>query len=131
MNLHAVAPGGPPEGQCKKKQILGCYTTLDNTFRTRRCSSACPLDCDGWADDDIRMLRSVGNLQYLQLANAAMQWLKDPADVSARGLDIPAQVNAAIHVQRLRSIDDNGALHRCDLHEATCGHLTDTTHVAV
>jgi hypothetical protein len=29
-----VAPGGPPEGQCKKTQRLVCYTNLDNSFRS-------------------------------------------------------------------------------------------------
>ena len=30
--LHAVAPGGPPEGQCKKKQEN--WVVTDNSFRT-------------------------------------------------------------------------------------------------
>ena len=34
MELHAVAPGGPPEGQCKKEHELVCNTTFDDLFRT-------------------------------------------------------------------------------------------------
>ena len=34
MKLHAVAPGGPPEGQYKKTQQLFCYTSFDSPFRT-------------------------------------------------------------------------------------------------
>jgi hypothetical protein len=32
--LHAVAPGEPPEGHCKKEQRLVDYTTFDDYFRT-------------------------------------------------------------------------------------------------
>ena len=35
MKLHAVAPGGPPEGHCKKKRNIACTTTFDDPFRTR------------------------------------------------------------------------------------------------
>ena len=30
-----MAPGGPPEGQCKEEQEMVCYTTYDDPFRTR------------------------------------------------------------------------------------------------
>ena len=33
MKLHAVAPGGPPEGQCKKEQKMVCNTAYDEPFR--------------------------------------------------------------------------------------------------
>jgi hypothetical protein len=32
MKLHAVAPGGRPEGQCKKEQEMVCNRTIDNLF---------------------------------------------------------------------------------------------------
>ena len=34
LKLHAVAPGGPPEGQCKEGQEMVCSTTFDDPFRT-------------------------------------------------------------------------------------------------
>ena len=33
MKLHAVAPGGPPEGQCEKSRKMVCNTTFDDPFR--------------------------------------------------------------------------------------------------
>ena len=30
-----MAPGGPPEGQCKKEQETICDTNIDDPFRTR------------------------------------------------------------------------------------------------
>jgi hypothetical protein len=33
MKLHAVAPGGPPEGHCRKEQEMVCDTNFDDSFR--------------------------------------------------------------------------------------------------
>ena len=35
MKHHAVAPGGPPEGHCEKKQRLVPYTTFDDSCYTK------------------------------------------------------------------------------------------------
>ena len=34
MKLHAVAPGGPPEGQFRKTQKLSYFTSFDSPFCT-------------------------------------------------------------------------------------------------
>jgi hypothetical protein len=32
LKLHAVSPGGPPEGHCNKEQEVVCYTNFDEPF---------------------------------------------------------------------------------------------------
>ena len=44
MKLHAVAPGGPPEGQCKKEHEMVCNTTFDDRFRTAKLAYRWDVD---------------------------------------------------------------------------------------